>query len=315
MTSRLALLLGLALAPGVAFAQTITITPQVGTGQKTILGLEDCQNLATQQSFYTVLVDFSPATPPTGATFTVKLGVTCDTNDTTCQTLEVDQPLTLAQTTQQVQFAVQDAVAAVGVAACENIDEKLKLFVDVEDSQGTLLKSASTPDTESLFVDTLAPEPPLSPAGSGGEKVLHVEWETNPANAAGSFVLGAQEAGFQVRCRLAADTTAEFVDCGPLVTALASDVNDIDGVELENDIDIEFGVITIDPAGNESALSATAVAAPQDVIDFGENFPGAEQGGCDVSPEGDARAMVIIALAIALILVLRRQERTSKGVE
>lgn len=296
------------LLPSVGFAQvpTITVTPKAGSGNKIIFNLDDCADQNTEVSAYSLLIDFGINTPIPGTTFDVFLGVTCDDNDDTCQTLVDGDALSLSQTSRDLSLDLALALEAIGAATCEATDERLKVFVDVNDAAGTRLATGSTKDDESVFVDTIIPEAPLNPSGSGGENNIKASWDTNPENDGDGFVLGDQEAGFQVQCRFAGDT-GDFIDCGGQVSGFESTVEDIDGVALENGIAVEFVVVTIDPAGNRSAASAAATATPQDVLDFGENYGGGELGGCAVSQSD--RALGVIVLALAGLLFIRRRAR------
>lgn len=316
MRPRFLFLAGLGwMLPGLAFAQlfqpTITITPTVGAGQKTVLSLQNCEDLDAVKSFYSVTIDFSPSIPPAGSTFIVQLGTNCDGDDG-CVTLEEGDISGVGPTQLTIDFSMQTVVEAAGVEECEGIDRKLELFVLVEDSQGIRLGSAETPDTEKIFVDTQRPLPPLNITASGGENVVHVKWNTNPDNAKGEQILGAQEAGFIVLCRLAANTEDPFVECTPQVIGFTTTVDEIDGAALENDVEIELTVITVDPAGNESEFdpAQTVIAAPQDVLDFGENYDGVETGGCGVgAPSSGAPLLPFLFFVVsALLFCSRRSE-------
>jgi MYXO-CTERM domain-containing protein len=317
MRFRLALIAGLALGlPGAALAQVPTITVESGAGrdQHIIVNSEECADAADTEGFL-VTIDFGVGVPAAGTTYSIKLGRTCESSDTDCLILEENVDLTADLIDHPVSFTASEAVDAVANAdpvGCDNADEELKLFVEVRDAADEELATGESGAKETIFIDTIAPEPALGLKGTGGENVIHAEWDTNPANAGGGAVLNPQEAAFKLECRLAG--VGDFEPCGNAVTAglFESDIEEFDGQPLVIDTEYEFRVITTDTAGNQSAPSAAATATPINVLDFGENYEGGETWGfCDVGAAGP-RNLWVPLLALALILALRRRNEEAR---
>jgi hypothetical protein len=296
------------LVPGLVFAQaTITITPAVGANTQTVFNSTECvDGFAEEEPLYTVKIDFGVATPGLGSTFTVKMGETCS-DATNCLTIVNEEDLTLAVTNREISLSPEAIIDIIGETDCAStggngIDQQFKLFVEVEDGLGVSLGKKETPDAESLFIDTIKPLAPLNPVASGGENVLNVSWETNPDND--GFELE-QENSFRLECKLTGAPDADFADCGAAgAGTFRATVDDVGGITLENGVSVDVRIFTADLAGNESEPTAVIAGVPQDVLDFGENFNGSEQGGCAV---GHGEGQILwIGFLIGVILLLRK---------
>lgn len=303
--------------PTLALAQTaptITITPKAGAGAQTIFSQAECEDsLDADIDLYDVKVDFGLAAPAVGTTLTVKLGEKC-TDETDCLTILDAETLSLAVTTETITLNTADLIGIIGETDClssggAGIDQQYTLFVEVEDAAGTTTKE-ETDEDEDLFLDTTKPLAPLTPKASGGENNLNVSWATNPDNDNTAFPLE-QEANFLINCKLAGAPDTDFTECGGAAAGIFQDtVDKLNGVSLENGTSIDVQVITIDLAGNESAPTATFTGTPQDVLDFGENFNGSEQGGCAVG-HGEGQ-LIWVGFLIVVISLLRRNKHEAK---
>lgn len=306
---RFGILLAL-LVPGVALAQpVITITHNEDTtANRTIINAVDCgANIDVEDDFFDVTVALGAA-PLSATTVSIKLGKdTCP--DANCvNTNIIDEPITQATQTFTVSLTPQqfiDAAASAG-ASCEDVDEKLFLFVEVEDATGLI----GDEESDDIFVDTKPPLAPTEFSASGGENVLHVNWDSVSDNNESGAALPPQEHTFIVNCKIR-DSAEALEECSRILASgtgpFTTDITDINGQELENGVEIEFQIITQDAAGNQSLPSASGFGTPQDVLDFGENYGGSETGGCSV---GHHQSQLLWAgLALMAIVILRRQKR------
>jgi hypothetical protein len=298
------------LVPGIALAQaaTVTITPSIGPNTQTIFNNEECEaELNDDVALFTVKVDFGVAVPAPGTTLTIKMGKEC-TSDTECLTIINEESLTTTVTDKSITLSIAEILEIIEETTCAGaelggIDEQFKLFAEVKDSLDVSLGKDDTGDTDSLFIDTAKPFAALNLAAAGGEEALNVSWETNPDNDNDSAL--AQEASFRLECKLTDDLAADFVECGPeAVSGFSTTIDDLGGDPLENGVSVDVRVITIDFAGNESDPTDAEAGIPQDILDFGENFNGAEQGGCAVG-HGEGQ-LLWIGFLIGVISLLRR---------
>jgi hypothetical protein len=303
--------------PALALAQAvITITPTVGANTPTTLGFERCEEQAdTDITLYTVAV----ATPPLVGTLTIKLGSGDCSDETKC--LTIANAVTVAAST-TVTLNPTEIIGAIDQLDClssggAGIEEKLTLFVEVIDTSVTPPVSIKkqTDDDDSLFIDTIKPAAALDSSASGGEGVLNVSWKTNADNDEDNDFPLEQEANFRLECKRT-DVVEEFTGCGTTSGSTGIDgtfkskVDKVNNTNLENGVSIDVQIITIDLAGNESLPTETFVGIPQDVLDFGENFNGAEQGGCAVG-HGEGQ-LLWVGFLIVVISLLRRNKNEAQ---
>jgi hypothetical protein len=294
--------------PALALAQpVITITPKVGANIQTTLGLKKCVDEPnTDISLYTVSV----TTPPIGGTITVKLGDKC-TDDTDCLTIVNAQPIAASI---DVSLTPAELIDIIGETDClsdgNGIGRQLTVFVEVIDPSGvTQPTKKDTGDNEDLFIDTIKPFEALTPAAEGGEGNLKISWVTNPENDEPTFPVE-QENSFRIECRLTGSGD-NFVTCGGSAAGIFTDtINKLNNNTLKNDISVDAQIITLDLAGNESVPTATFTGTPQDILDFGENFNGAEQGGCAVG-HGEGQ-LFWVGFLIVVISLLRRNKNEAQ---
>ena len=298
--------------PALALAQTtITITPTAGANIQTTLGFTRCDEQPDEDiSLYTVAIANAP---PTG-TLTIELGSGDCSDETKCLTI-INAGAIAASTV--ISLSPAEIIGAIDETDClstggNGIEEKLTLFVEVIDTTGiTQPVTAKTDDDDSVFIDTINPAAPLEPKASGGEGVLNVSWLTNPDNDESTGFPLEQEANFRIDCKFTGTPDTDFIECGGSAAGVFKDtVDDLGGLALENGISIDVRVVTIDKAGNESLPTATFTGTPQDVLDFGENFNGAEQGGCAVG-HGEGQ-LIWVGFLIVVISLLRRNKNEAQ---
>jgi hypothetical protein len=303
--------------PALALAQpVITITPTVGANTPTTLGFARCDEQAdTDITLYTVAV----ATPPIAGTLTIKLGSGDCSDETKCLTIAnavaVAASTTIALNPTEI-IGVIDETNCLSAGGA-GIEEKLTLFVEVVDTLVTppVSTKKQTEDDDSLFIDTIKPATALDFKASGGEGVLNVSWLTNSANDEDNDFPLEQEANFRLECKRTG-AIEEFTECGTTSGSTGIDgtfkskIDKVNGTNLENGVSIDVQIITIDLAGNESLPTETFVGIPQDVLDFGENFKGAEQGGCAVG-HGEGQ-LLWVGFLIVVISLLRRNKNEAQ---
>jgi hypothetical protein len=304
--------------PALTFAQTITITPKAANGAKNILNLERCKAEDDPDiDLYDVTIDFTSSGILLGSKFTIKLGEDC-TTDTNCFIPFKDEVLTDTITKKTITQKPSELLELVGQTSCEGDSnngfiKELSLFVEVTDATGATTKKNTSNDDDSsdnTFIDTEIPSAPLEPKASGGENVLNVSWKTNDDNDNGAIPLE-EEFNFRIECRLTGSTD-EFTECGGssgdagVAGTFKDTVDAVGGSILDNGESIDLQIVTIDEAGNPSEPTAIFTGTPQDVLDFGENFNGAEQGGCAVG-HGEGQ-LLWVGFLIVVILLLRKNK-------
>jgi hypothetical protein len=252
------------------------------------------------------------------------LGPSCATSTTSASCVSVGQrSFSASQSATAPTFdsnLVFQTAAGSSTVACTSLTSGSTVLWAVLAQDGTAL--SFTPSVVLPVITTVVAAPTAVTAQPADQGIL-VSW-TPPADMS-------QVAGYQVLClpRPASASTAAYESCGLDSSSVGStvltpaDQTQVCSAEISaattsvrlaglvNGTSYTLAVISIDPGGGVSALSAQAQATPQATTGFYEKYKqsGGAASGCTLSPHPGRAGLLWMALVAALVVALGRGRR------
>lgn len=287
----------LALAPGVAFAQSTSsrvASAEIASsifsesnisGRVYTANRGNCQELVNQNPNIRFTWKLKTAYSDTDLRYAVKIqrpGQTCDTATAgadasgTCTIVSSNTPVG-SGTQIQLEIPARTILGMSDESECA--DQSTNFDVMLVLPKGGTETPTHEPDTLRIRVLTTRPAAPSALEAVGGEQSVYVEWDA-VSGAAGYYV-------YLSTGTLSAGDAPEDVDYDRRVAVTSgSSLRITSGLAANTAYTV--GVTTLDAVGNESLISSTVPVSTKPSTDFWEQYQGAggkEQGGyCQQAP-------------------------------